>query len=168
MKKNEIKTTRTIEEVVRVEYIAEDGQVFLNEDECRKYEQSALFAVSKRLKKLNTKWASIYELLENGCEEDEIEIFDIQTEDDLELLRRYLYLKATSNGARDQDIKACFTSEDGKRANFVFDGVTAGHEVIIFWSYDNDWFWVHKDGSLEGYFSWIRDKYNKIITSKED
>ena len=36
MKKNEIKTTRTIEEVVRVEYIAEDGQVFLNEDECRK------------------------------------------------------------------------------------------------------------------------------------
>ena len=168
MKKNEIKTTRTIEEVVRVEYIAEDNTVFYNEEECRKYEQSALFAVSKRLKKLNKKFVSIYDLTENGCEEDELEIFDIQTEDDLELLRRYLYLKATSHGARDKDVKECFTSEDGSRKNYVFDSVTVGHEVLIFWSYDQDWFWVYKDGSLDGYLSWVRDRYNKILASDED
>ena len=166
MKKNEIK--RTIEEVVRVEYIAEDGQVFHDEAECKKYEESALFAVSRKLKKLNKEWAGIYELIENGCEEDELEIFDVQTEEDLDNLRRYLYLKAMKNGARDQDVKECFTSEDGKRANFVFDGVTIGHEVLIFWSYDNNWFWVYKDGSLEGYFSWIKDKYNKIIATEEN
>ena len=57
MRVNEIK--RTIEEVVRVEYIAEDGQVFYNEDECKKYEESALFAVSKQLKRLNTKELSM-------------------------------------------------------------------------------------------------------------
>ena len=168
MKKNEIKTTKTIEEVVRVEYIAEDGQVFSNEDECKKYEESALFVVSKKLKKLNTEWVSHYDLIENGCEEDELEIFDVQTEEDLDNLRRYLYLKAIKNGASDKYIKDCFTSKDGKRADFVFDNVTIGHEVLIFWSYECDWFWTHKDGSLEGYFSWIRDKYNKLVAPKEE
>ena len=170
MRKNEIKTTRTIEEVVRVEYIAEDGQVFYNEEECKKYEESALFVVSKKLKKLNKKkFTGIYDLIENGCEEDELEIFDVQTQEDLDNLRRYLYLKAMKNGARDKDIQECFTSADGvTRKDFVFDNVTIGHEVLIFWSYDQDWFWVYKDGSLDGYFSWIRDKYNKIIASEEN
>jgi hypothetical protein len=167
MKKNEIK--RTIEEVVRVEYIAEDGEVFYDEAECRKYEESALFVVSKKLKRLNNEWASIYDLVENGCEEDELEIFDVQTEEDLNNLRRYLYLKAIKNGATDSTIKECFTSADGvTRKTYVFDGVTSGHEVLIFWSYDRDWFWVYNDGSLEGYFNWIREKYNKIITPKEN
>ena len=168
MKKNEIKRTETIEKVVRVEYIAEDGQVFTDEAECKKYEESALFAVSNQLKRLSGKWASIYELIENGCEEDELEIFDVQTEKDLENLRRYLYLKAAKNGASEKSIKGCFTSENGHRKDFVFDGVTAGHEVLIFWSYECDWFWVYKDGSLDGYFSWIRDRYNKIIAPKEN
>lgn len=166
MKRNEIK--RTIEEVVRVEYIAEDGQVFYNEEECKKYEESALFAVSSKLKKLNKKFTGIYELIENGCEEDELEIFDVQTEADLDNLRRYLYLRAMKHGASDKTIRECFTSEDGKRSDYVFDSVTIGHEVLIFWSYDNDWFWVYKDGSLDGYFSWIRDRFNKIIASEEN
>lgn len=167
MKRNEIK--RTIEQVVNIEYIAEDGQVFYNEEECKKYEESALFAVSSKLKKLNKKFVGIYELIENGCEEDELEIFDVQSEEDLDNLRRYLYLKAMKHGASDKTIKECFTSADGvTRKDFVFDGVTVGHEVLVFWSYDSDWFWVYKDGSLDGYFSWIRDRYNKIIAPKED
>lgn len=166
MKKHEIK--RTIEEVIRTEYIAEDGQVFYNEDECKKYEESALFAVSKRLKKLTPKWTSVYQFLEEGCDECELEIFDVQTDEDLEVLRRYLYLKLAHNGASENYIKDCFTSKDGKRNNFVFDNVTAGHEVMVFWSYDADWFYVYNDGSLDGYFKWLREKYNQIITPKED
>ena len=166
MKKNEIK--RTVEEVVRVEYIAEDGTVFRDEEECQKYEESALFAVSKKLKKLNNEWASQYDLIENGCEEDELEIFDVQTNEDLDNLRRYLYLKALKNGASDKSIEDAFTSKDGTRAKYVFDNVTAGHEVLIFWGYENDWFWVYNDGSLESYFDWLREKYTKIITPKEE
>lgn len=166
MKKNEIK--RTIEEVVRVEYIAEDGQIFYDEAEAHKYEKSALFAVSKKLKRLNINGASVYDLLENGSEEDSIEIFDVKTEEDLDNLRRYLYLTMVKNNASEYNIENCFTSKDGKRKDFVFDNVTIGHEVLIFWGYDEDWFWVYKDGSLEGYFSWIRDKYTKLITPKED
>lgn len=165
MKINEIK--RTIEEVVRVEYIAEDGQVFYNEEECKKYEESALFAVSKKLKKLNTKYVSTYDLLENGSEEEELEIFDVQTEEDLYNLRRYLYLKALAHGAKEKDINECFTSDGITRKDFVFDNVTVGHEVLVFWSYDLDWFWVYGDGSLEGYFGWLKKNYTKLITPKE-
>lgn len=166
MRKNEIK--RTIEEVVRVEYIAEDGTVFYNEEEAKKYEESALFVVSNKLKRLSNN-ASIYDLLEEGCEEQDLEIFDVQTEEDLDNLRRYLYLKAMKNGASDKYIKEAFTSPDGvSRNNFVFDNVTIGHEVLVFWGYDADWFWVYKDGSLEGYFSWLKEKYTRIITPKEN
>lgn len=166
MKKNEIK--RTIEEVVRVEYIAEDGQVFYDEAEAKKYEESALFAVSNKLKRLNVGKASVYDLNDSGSEEEELEVFDVQTEEDLEILRRYLYLKLSKNGASETMIRDCFTSENGKRADFVFENVTIGHEVLIHWSYDQDWFWTYKDGSLDGYFSWLRDKYTKIITPKEE
>jgi hypothetical protein len=165
MKKNEIK--RTVEQVVRVEYIAEDGMVFYNEAEAQKYEESALFAVSNKLKRLNGVH-SIYDLIEEGSDECDLEIFDVQTEEDLENLRRYLYLTLVKNNASEYNIKSCFTSEDGKRKDFVFDNVTAGHEVLIFWGYDKDWFWTYKDGSLEGYFSWLRDQYTKITTPKEN
>lgn len=153
MKKNEIK--QTIEQVVRVEYVAEDGTVFYSEEECKAYEESALFAVSSKLKRLTTEWTSIYQLNEESSEECELEIFDVQTESDLENLRRYLYLKAIKNGASEKCIN-------------VFDSVTIGHEVLVFWTYDNDWFWVYKDGSLNGYFEWLKEKYTKIITPKED
>lgn len=163
MKRNEIK--RTVEEVVRVEYIAEDGQVFYNEEECKKYEESALFAVSKELKRLNTKsYNSVMDLIGEGSDEDEVEIFDIQTEKDLENLRRYLYLTLRGNGLREDKAEECFTSKDGKRNDYVFDNVTFGHEVIICWSYDKDWFWVHRDGSIEGYLGYLRDKMTKLIT----
>lgn len=169
MRKNEIKRTETIEKVVSVEYIAEDGTVFYNEEECAKYEESALFAVSNKLKRLTNGWTSLYALNEEGSDECELEIFDVKTDEDLDNLRRYLYLKAMKNGASDKCIKDAFTSVDGvKRKDYVFDSVTKGHEVLIFWSYDSDWFWVYKDGSLDGYLSWIRDNYTKITTPKED
>ena len=166
MKKNEIKTM--VEQVVRVEYIAEDGQVFYNEEECRKYEESALFAVSHKLKRLTNKWTSICTFNDEGSEDCELEIFDVQTATDLENLRRYLYLKATQNGANDTSVQPCFTSVDGTRKNYVFDNVTIGHEVMIFWSYDNSWFWVYKDGSLNGYFEWLKEQYANITAPKED
>lgn len=166
MRKNEIK--RTIEEVVRVEYIAADGTVFSNENECEKYEESALFAVGSRLKRLTKKWTAQDAVLIDGNCESEVEIFDVQTEQDLINLRQYLYLKAIQNGARDEDVKACFTSIDGKRKDFVFDSVTIGHEVLIFWTYENDWFWVYKDGSLQGLFNYTKEKYLKIINVEEE
>ena len=166
MRKNEIK--KTVEEIVGVEYIAEDGTVFNNKEECEKYEKSALFVVSNKLNRLNTKETYINDFNDEGSCDCELEIFDIQTEEDLNNLRRYLYLKAITNGATEKGIKDAFTSDDGKRENFVFDNVTIGHEVLVFWSYDKDWFWVYKDGSLNGYFESLKERYDKIVTPKED
>ena len=166
MRKNEIK--KTVEEIIGVEYIAEDGTIFNNKEECEKYEESALFVVSNKLKRLNTKETYINDFNDEGSCDCELEIFDIQTEEDLNNLRRYLYLKAITNGATEKGIKDAFTSDDGKRENYVFDNVTIGHEVMVFWSYDKDWFWVYKDGSLNGYFESLKERYDKIVTPKED
>ncbi len=165
MRTNEIK--KTIEQVVRVEYIAEDGTVFNNEVECKKYEESALFVAKQKLKRLNKEWTSIYQLNEDGSDDQELEIFDVQTQEDLDNLRRYLYLKLMQKGVTEKTANECFTSVDGKRINHVFDSVTFGHEVLVFWSYDEDWFWVYGDGSVDGYCKWIKEKYAKIITPKE-
>ena len=163
MKKNEIK--EMVERVKAVQFIAEDGTVFYSEAECREYEESALFAVSKNLKRLTNKWTSIYDLNGEYCEENELEIFDIKTKEDLENLRRYLYLKLTKNGATETIIKDIFSSEN--RKEFRFDNITIGHEVLIYWSYDSDWAWTYGDGSLEGYFNYLRGKYAKLVTPEE-
>lgn len=163
MRTNEIK--ETVEKVVRVEYIAEDGEVFRNEEECKKYEESALFVISKQLKRLTTENIISQNDINDGLSVDDmVEIFDIQTEKDLENLRRYLYLKAKKNGASESSIKSCFTTENDNRNDFVFNNVTLGHEVIIFWNYAEDWFWVYRDGSINGYCEFFRDKITKLIT----
>lgn len=45
MRENEVKETREV--VVRTEYVAEDGTVFRSEEECKKYEESALLQLVK-------------------------------------------------------------------------------------------------------------------------
>lgn len=170
MKINTIKKEKTIEEVVRVEYIAGDGQVFSTEDECKKYEESALFAISKQLKRLTEREISQNEIHDDSCVEEIVEIFDIQTEKDLDNLKKYLYLRAMKNGASEEIIDSCFTSKDGKRKDFVIENVTVGHEVMIFWTYDEDCFWVYKDGSINGYCEYFKERITKLITpeSKEE
>lgn len=157
MKVNEIK--KTVEQVVRVEYIAEDGQVFYNEDECRKYEESALYAVSKQIKKYDG-YLSVYTLLDEGCDEEEVEIFDVQTDKDLENLQRYLYLKAIKNGGIERYVK--------ENINTAFNHVTNGHEVIIWWNYDGNCFYAYGDGSIEGYLSHLRNNIIRFITPKTE
>ena len=76
MKKNEIK--KMVEQVVKVEYIAEDGIVFYNEEDCKKYEESALFKASNKLKR-----TSMHALNEELSDECELEIFNVQTKEDL-------------------------------------------------------------------------------------
>lgn len=163
MKVNEIKETKEV--VVRTEYVAEDGSIFSTEDECRKYEESAYFVIDKKLKRLNGN-TSQNELIEEFSYDNRLEIFDIQTQEDLDNLRRYLYIKLSMAGYSDDHIKGCFESTTEDRVDYVFDGVTYGHEVMIFWNYDEDWFWVFKDGSLSGLYEYIKERYEKIINKE--
>lgn len=72
MRVNEVRKTETIEKLVRTEYIAEDGTVFRSEEECKKYEESALFAISKELKRLDDK--------KNGADLECLPMWHIQFE----------------------------------------------------------------------------------------
>lgn len=169
MRVNEVKRTKTIEEVVRTDYIAEDGEVFNDKEECDRYEESALFALSKQLKRLTERPVVSQNDINDDCSDEcAVEIFDIQSEHDLEILRRYLYLKMKKNCASENDINTCFKSENGKRKDYVLEGVTAGHEVMIFWNYEDNWFWVYGDGSINGYCEFFRDRITKLITPKEE
>ena len=39
---------------------------------------------------------------------------------------------------------------------------------MIFWNYDEDWFWVYNDGSINGYCDFFREKITKLIAPKEE
>lgn len=166
MRTNEVKETREV--VVRTEYVAEDGTVFRTEEECKKYEESALFAISKELKRLTNGTISQSEINDNFSYDDTVEIFNVDTEKDLENLKRYLYLKATKNGATENSINDCFHSTDGKRKEYVFSNVTCGHEVMVFWDYEEQWFWVYGNGSIDDYCRFHKDRITKLITPKEE
>lgn len=157
MKVNEVKQTKTIEEVVRTEYIAEDGTIFSTEDECKKYEESALFAISKELKRLDHKrnGASEYDIYDECSDEGIVEIFNAETERDLENIRRYIYLKVASQYGR--------VNEN----DIALPGITAGHEVIIHWNYDKDSVWTIGDGSINAFCDYIRGNLMRLITPPE-
>ena len=155
---NEIKETKEV--IVKTEYVAEDGKIFRDEEQCKKYEESAMFAIAKQLKKIAD--ITEYDLYEAGSDENEVEVFDIQTPEDLILLKRYLYLKLTANGVEEKNFKDCFESTENRKG-YSFDGVTYGHEVIVNWTYDKDWFWIYNDGSIEGFVKNIRDRVTKRI-----
>lgn len=158
MRVNEVKQTKTIEEVVKKEYIAEDGEVFSNEEECQKYEDSALFAVSKQLKRLDNKkyGASEYNIYDECTDEHLVEIFNAETERDIENIRRYVYLRALSNYSH------------VNKSDVDLPNITSGHEVIIHWNYDQDICWTIGDGSIDAFCDYIRSNLVKLITPKEE
>jgi len=81
MRVNEVRKTETIEKLVKIEYIAEDGTVFESKEECKKYEESALFALSRQLKRMgNENYISHCDINDDCSCDEKVEIFDIQTE----------------------------------------------------------------------------------------
>ena len=74
-----------------------------------------MVASSKELKSLTKAYTAQIEINDNLPDEDMVEIFDVQTERDLENLRRFLYLKARNNGASECSLHVCCTSSDRTR-----------------------------------------------------
>ena len=147
--------------VVRTEYIADDGTKFYNKEECEKYEQSALFVMRAKLKLIADTNEEEFSI--GGCYDDEVEVFDVQTQEDLDNLKTYLHLVLSLHGVRDFDN---YFSKDSKY-NYSFANATFGHEIIIWWSYDQDHFWMYGDGSIDAYVEYTRQKaLNAIDTYK--
>lgn len=148
MRVNEVKEVREV--LVKREYIADDGRIFLCDTECKQYEKSELCAISKQLKRLTdiNKFVSQNDIWDDCSDDYRIEIFNVENEKDLENVRRYIHL---------------MTSE-----NISLPGLTVGHEVIIFWNYDEDYCWAFGDGSIDAFCDYIRGNLTKLITPKEE
>lgn len=148
MRTEEIKETK----VVGTRYIADDGTVFLSQEECMKYEKSALFVTRSKLKLIAD--TDQEEFAVDGCCDNAVEVFDVQTQEDLDNLKAYLHLTLSIHGVRNPDH---YFNES------TFENVTFGHEVIIWWSYDRDYFWVHGDGSVDAYVECAKQRALKAI-----
>lgn len=150
MRTEEIKETK----VVGTKYIADDGTEFYSIEECEKYEKSALFVMRAKLKLIADTNEEDFSV--GGCYDDAVEVFDVQTQEDLDNLKAYLHLMLSMHGVRNFD--NYFNDSE-----YSFGKVTAGHEVIIWWSYDQDHFWIYGDGSMDSYVDYVKQKALKAI-----
>lgn len=92
----EIKQTTTVSYTV---YVAEDGEEFRDKEQCKVYEESALFAVSKLLldscmKRIKDNFAdkTIDQFLDIGMQRGTYFCFKLKTDKDKENLVRYTHL----------------------------------------------------------------------------
>ena len=91
MRVNEVKVTKEV--VVRTEYIAEDGKIFGNREECEKYEKTCQCVVMADYKKTVKGRISEYDLYnECGSEEYYFDIVEVKNEQDREVVNKALIL----------------------------------------------------------------------------
>lgn len=159
MKVKEIK--ETIEKVVAKKYIAEDGSVFCDEEGCRKYEKSALFALGQALK-IKTFFKS--ECMIDGADDEYVRVFEIPTEKELEKLKRYLYFKAMKCVSIYRDGKWYKSYDITLLPQVTLSSLTYGHKIITFWNYEDDCCWMYDDGSLEAYANYAKERMENAIT----
>ena len=152
MKVNEIKKTVGKIVVVRTDYIAEDGEVFHDEEECKKYEDSVLFVLSQDLKMKKIRKS---ECMDGGNDDEYVRVFEVPTERELEKLKRYLHLKATGGINGDFNLD----NLDGDLSNLTY-----GCKIITFWDYDDNYCWTIGNGSIEVYYDYIKQRMEEAIT----
>ena len=142
----EQKFTRTIEEING--YIADDGTWFRNKSDCIAYEESVKMVAFNMVKEKMIVKSSIYGLLEEGSEEDDVEIYNVDSLNTVELLNRYIYLYT-------YDKKADLIKTD-----------MIGKQIIICWNYDRDCCWCK--GTIDDLLNNIKERYNRLINKTEN
>ena len=140
----EDKVTKTVEEVRG--YYADDGQWFRTKEECEKYEETAKMVVFKMIKEKMVAKTNVYALLGEGSEEEDVEIFNVDSLKTVELLNRYTSLNT-------YDKHVLFTSE------------MVGKNIIIFWSYEHDWCYCH--GTIDDLILKIKENYEGLFPKEQ-
>lgn len=84
-----IKKERVVYDIV---YMATDGTEFTTEEECKKYEQSALCVLLSKYKPLVITTVNEYELLSYGNEDCVVDVVKITTQEDVDLVKQLRYL----------------------------------------------------------------------------
>lgn len=134
MRVNEVKETKEV--VIKTEYIAADGKVFSNKEECNKYEKTCRCVIMGAYTPLVKASISEYELFDTGCEDFYYDIVEIKDETDLEIVNKAIK----------------FANE---RARLV-DRTKIGTTIMVAKDYD---------GTLTGYHTSIEDILERIRTA---
>ena len=160
----------TVETVVRTDYIAEDGTVFHSEEACKEYEGSALYAVTSQLKCLNRRMVTSEDVFPDGGCYGCIEVFNVETSNDLTLLKQYVQLTMKQNCATDKEVEWCMSGGgyDRMENTVSLKNLTYGHPVILFWSEDMDSCWACGDGSFAAMIAWIQDRFKRVFDLPEE
>ena len=137
----EQKITRTIEEVNG--YIADDGKWFKEKEECQRYEESAKMVVFKMIQCKRLGGTTIYELIGEGSDDCDVEIYSVDSIETVELLNRYIAL-----------------STYDKKADLITTEMV-GKEVLLFWDYDREYCYYGKP--IEDLFNDIKGRYDTIV-----
>ena len=119
-------------------YVASDGQEFRNEEECRKYEESAECTINTMLRKIMVKEAIEEDMLGFGSCDCTYEVYLPKTEDDKKHLMQMFFMK---NG----HIKTTNDTNRGyiTRADSLIDrAIKENDYLVISRGYDYDGFWV--------------------------
>ena len=116
----EIKTTRTIEEVTA--YEADDGTRFKTADECKKYENSAHYAIYNQFLGLAISKpfpeCTIFENFGYGSEEYNLVIVDIKDEKDLKIANMFAEMQVPK-------------LHEGDEKKFRFDSSRIGQRILV-------------------------------------
>ncbi len=132
-----ITTTKTIEEIRG--YEANDGTFFRSEEECMKYEDSALGVIKARVKQYRVGESSIYGILDEGCEDCHVDIFTIPDSEAAQTIAQYIALES--------------------REKPVSIDEYIGKEIMVFWSYDMDYAWWK---TIDELLDSIRGNYESV------
>ena len=116
----EIKTTRTVEEVIA--YEADDGMRFKSADECKKYENSAHYAIYNQFLGLAISKpfpeCTIFENFGYGSDEYNLVIVDIKDEKDLKIANMFAEMQVPK-------------LNEGDEKKFRFDSSRIGQRILV-------------------------------------
>lgn len=135
------KEIRELQEVIkRIEYIANDGTIFDNKEECSKYERTCECVIRSAYKKLVVGSFTQYELFGFGSDEISYDIVKVNTMEDLDSLNKMIKYY-------DKEIA-------------LYEKEIIGHETFVSWdSWDNK---PYKEGNIGTILNKIGMDYVKI------
>jgi hypothetical protein len=140
------------ENVNKTVYQAIDGTEFINKEECRKYEDTALACINARYRKLVVHTSDEYTLFEAGSEDNIVEVVNLQSSKDVDIVFQ-MWLYYNSYHSKNTDI--C-----DERLNKLTICSENSHLLFVYRGYEGDCFGILK--SFDEYMEMFNDLKNKI------
>lgn len=139
----ENKITKQVEEING--YYADDGTWFRDKEQCQKYEESAKMVAFKMVQDKLMKKITVYDLLNEGSEEEDVEIYNVDTTETAGMINRYISL-------------ATYDKQVPIKTDMV------GKIILVHWSYDKDW--CECLGTIDDYLAKIKAGYEEMMAQE--